>query len=181
MTHHEDAPIATFRTIYSALTWAGLAFLLALLVWLLWTMFQNTPLGTDRSRAMAEVAPTVEALAAGYAVDESGVRIVELPGTCAACHAIAGTSATGAICPDLTLIGAVAAERIASPEYAGTATTVEAYIRESILEPNAYVVRDKDSYYTGNGSSVMPAAVGEALDTRELEQLVAYLATLGAE
>jgi nitric oxide reductase subunit C len=106
-----------------------------------------------------------------------GAGVVELPAACKGCHMIAGTSAAGVVCPDLTNIATIAAERLAAADYTGSATTVEDYIRESILEPNAYLVLDKASY-TANGQSIMPAAVGAALSPAELDQLVTYLASL---
>jgi hypothetical protein len=37
-------------------------------------------------------------------------------------------------------MGAIADERIQAPGYAGSATTAEDYIRESLLDPKAYLV-----------------------------------------
>src|SRR4029450_4087674 len=60
------------------------------------------------------------------------------PPGCAACHSIApGVNIVG---PTLAGISATAATRIASPDYHGHARDAAGYIRESIVEPNAYVL-----------------------------------------
>jgi nitric oxide reductase subunit C len=177
MRQHDDPPIATFRLLYSAATWTGLALLTLALLWLLWTLFALTSAGTARTQALAVMRPTVTAIAAEYASAEGGAPVaVALPATCAACHAIAGTSAQGKICPDLTNIGAVAAARIGQANYTGAAQSSEDYIRESILEPSIYVVPGET--YGKPGASTMPAAVGSALSPKELNDLVTYLASL---
>jgi len=58
----------------------------------------------------------------------------------------------------------------ADPDYTGNAATVEAYIRESILEPEAYTV---EGY-----SPLMPKTYAASLDEEELAALVDYLLTL---
>jgi mono/diheme cytochrome c family protein len=181
MAHHDDAPVALFRTLYSGLTWAGLAFLVAVLGWLVWTLFTHTSPGSTRSRALAEIRPTVTALAAAYGTGDgeagaSGVAVVALPATCAACHTIAGTSAAGKVGPELSHVGTVAGQRITSPDYTGEAKDVAAYIRESIASPSKFVVAG--TTYGKPGASTMPAAVGQALTPQELDKLVAYLASL---
>lgn len=179
MAPQEDAPAGLFRALYSVAAWSGLALMAVILVWLFWLLFSLTPSGTAQSQALETVRPTQTALAMAFAGEDGngGVMVVELPATCAACHAIAGTSAAGAVCPDLTDIATVSAERIASPDYAGEADTVADYIRESILAPNAYVV-EGPGWVTPGGDSTMPAAVGQALAPAELERLVQYLASL---
>lgn len=184
MTEQQDAPTRTFGALYTLAVWAGFALTVAILAWLLWTVFGNTPTGTVQSQELLVVRPTQTALAAmfqGAEPGEGGVVVVDLPATCAACHAIQGTSAAGQVCPDLTNIGAVAEQRLASAAYQasdGSATTVEEFIRESILEPSVYCLAEEDNYCTPTGLSTMPAAVGEALTPRELDQLVTYLASL---
>jgi mono/diheme cytochrome c family protein len=74
---------------------------------------------------------------------------------CTACHKI-GAQAGGPIGPDLSKIGA---QRDA------------AYLRRAILDPNADIAK-------GFAAGLMPATYGEQLYARELEMLVAYLASL---
>lgn len=81
------------------------------------------------------------------------------PGGCSACHAIDGL-AFGQIGPDLTRIGAMG----------------EAYIRESIANPNAVIA---DVCPTGPCQpDVMPQDFGTALTAEQLNAVVALLLTL---
>ena len=67
-----------------------------------------------------------------------------------------------------------AATLVASPSYKGAARSAPDYIRESILNPSAYVVPGPT--FGAAGQSVMPPS-GALLKPEEVEQLVAYLAT----
>jgi cytochrome c2 len=88
---------------------------------------------------------------------------------CIACHSVEpdGPQQVG---PPLAGLAASAAETIAAPGYTGNAATVEDYIRESILEPETYVV---EGY-----SPLMPKTYAASLDEAELAELVDYLLTL---
>ena len=79
-------------------------------------------------------------------------------GSCGSCHAIDGLS-TGAVGPDLTQIG-------------GRADA--AYIRESILDPNAVMAEACPSGACPSG--VMPPNFNEVLSETEIDALVAFLA-----
>ena len=93
---------------------------------------------------------------------------------CNACHSIApNVNLAG---PTLAGIGARAQKIIASPDYKGDAKDVEGYIRESIVEPSAHLV--PGAMYSGNGVSFMPNTYGKGLTSEQIDQLVAYLATL---
>ena len=61
-----------------------------------------------------------------------------------------------------------------SPDYKGSARTTQDYIRESIVDPHAYVVPGPT--FAAGGQSIMPP-FGTALKPDEIDQLVAYLAT----
>ena len=61
-----------------------------------------------------------------------------------------------------------------SPDYKGAARTPQDYIRESIVEPHAYVVPGPT--FSAGGQSIMPP-FGTVLKPEEIDQLVAYLAT----
>lgn len=88
---------------------------------------------------------------------ERGQAVFQSAG-CPACHTIAGLS-TGTIGPELTRVGAVGAQR-------KPGVTADAYIRESIQNPNAFVV-------PGFAPQMPPGlASGE-----NLEHLVAFLLT----
>lgn len=93
---------------------------------------------------------------------------------CNACHSVSpGGDMAG---PTLAGMATRAAEIIASPEYEGEATDVEGYIRESIVAPSAYLV--PGAMYSAGGTSFMPADYDETMTEEQIEQLVAYLATL---
>ena len=79
-------------------------------------------------------------------------------GTCGTCHAIEGIS-TGAVGPDLTQIGARADA---------------AYIRQSIIEPDAVIAEACPTGACPPG--VMPKIFGGLLSAEELDALVDFLA-----
>jgi len=79
-------------------------------------------------------------------------------GSCVACHAIEGIS-SGSIGPELTHLGSDAAGRVPGQ-------SAEDYIRESILDPSAFVV---DGFTAG---IMPPGLVSEGSD---LDNLVAFL------
>jgi mono/diheme cytochrome c family protein len=89
----------------------------------------------------------------------SGRQVYENAG-CAGCHTIEGIS-NGEVGPNLTQIGDVAATR-------EDGVSAEDYIRESILNTNAYVV---DGYQP----NIMPQNYGEQLSNRELDDLVEFM------
>lgn len=92
---------------------------------------------------------------------------------CNACHSMQpGADMAG---PSLAGIATRAAEVIASPEYAGEAEDVEAYILESIRTPSAYLV--PGAMYSANGTSFMPNTYPETLADEDIEALAAYLAS----
>jgi nitric oxide reductase subunit C len=96
------------------------------------------------------------------------------PPGCAACHSIApGVNIVG---PTLAGISSTAATRIASPDYHGHARDAAGYIRESIVEPNAYVLAGPT--YGVAGHSLMPSDYAERLKPEQIDQIVAYLLTL---
>src|SRR5690606_31100508 len=93
--------------------------------------------------------------------------------TCAACHSTApGVNLAG---PTLANMAATAEKTLASPDYKGKATTVEEFIRESIVEPSAYL--HPGPMYSANGVSFMPTTYGKDLTPEQIDQLVAYLAS----
>jgi len=79
---------------------------------------------------------------------------------CAGCHLIQGIS-SGAVGPNLTQIGEVAATR-------KDGLSAEDYIRESILNPNATTVE-------GYQANIMPQNYSQQLSKGQLDDLVAFL------
>lgn len=119
----------------------------------------------------AVLATLALGLAAGFvAADEAPSDAVQLyrASGCGACHALGLAGTTGPFGPGHDAMAAVAAERLSDPAYGGSATTVEAYIRESIVDPLAFVVAEyRHSHHR------MPAY--GALDEASLEALVHLL------
>jgi cytochrome c2 len=87
---------------------------------------------------------------------------------CKACHSLQpGQVLVG---PSLAGVGTTAASREAGK-------SAEDYIRESIQNPNAFIVPDNPAYMS-NGKSAMPAGLGNSLTDQDLADLIAYLASL---
>jgi len=97
-----------------------------------------------------------------------GKQIYDKQG-CNACHAISGQGGTTG--PDQTTLATTAAQRIKDPGYKGNARDAAGYIRESIIQPGAYVV-------PGFPDNVMPTTFGQQLSAQDIDDLVAYLLTL---
>lgn len=98
-------------------------------------------------------------------------------GGCGACHVIPGVpNAAGAIGPDLSQVGEVAAERIQDMDYLGEAETAEDYLRESILEPDMYIPADCPAGPCQPGQ--MPATLTDLLSKRQIDFIVQYLSGL---
>jgi nitric oxide reductase subunit C len=88
---------------------------------------------------------------------------------CSSCHSLEpGQVKVG---PSLAGVGRRAASRISSSVYTGQAQTEAGYLRESILEPNAFVVEGFDA-------GIMFGGFADALSESELVDLVAFLQTL---
>lgn len=82
---------------------------------------------------------------------------------CIACHSV--ESDRTRICPSLRHIARVAGQRVPGMSAA-------AYIRQSIVEPDAYVV-------PGFSKELMPKIYGQVLSSTDIDDLVAYLLTRG--
>jgi len=81
---------------------------------------------------------------------------------CVSCHTIQGVS-SATIGPELTHVGSYAEQR--RPGLA-----VEDYIRQSILDPNAYVVPGYQP--------VMPSGLASMISDEDFEALIVYLVSL---
>jgi nitric oxide reductase subunit C len=95
---------------------------------------------------------------------------------CASCHDIERPWPGGDVCPNLGNIATEAARIVRLPDYRGRARDAAGYIRESILDPDAYIVPGP-SYRQADGRSVMPRDLGSSLTAAQLDDLVAFLLT----
>jgi nitric oxide reductase subunit C len=97
------------------------------------------------------------------------------PPACFTCHSTAQDVILAG--PSMAGMATRGADIVASEEYAGSATTADEYVRESILEPHAHISEGPD-FFAVNGRSLMPDNYGETLTAEQIEQLVAYLMSL---
>lgn len=120
------------------------------------------------SEAPIASVPSDEPVAKGQALFNAPTS------TCFACHSLApGVNLAG---PSLAGIGARAATVVTQEGYTGQATDAAGYIRESILNPHAYLVPGPT--YSAGGRSFMPDNFGTTLTPEQVDQIVAYLTTL---
>lgn len=128
----------------------------------------------------APAAPAAEPTKVSADVIEAGKKAMSKNG-CYACHTIDGNpDAIGAVGPNLSKIGVEAGQVINQADYKssqGKATSAEAYVRESILNTNAYIY---PKCPTGPcQASLMPTTFKDSIPAAELDQIVGYLLSLG--
>lgn len=91
--------------------------------------------------------------------------------TCQACHSLTpGVNMAG---PSLAGLATFFEKIKASGEYTGSATTAEEFVRESIVDPSAWL--HPGPMFSAGGVSFMPPNYGEDLSDEEINHLVAYL------
>jgi mono/diheme cytochrome c family protein len=113
--------------------------------------------GTVTSATPVTVVGTLPKAPSGAAAGKA----LFLSNGCGGCHTYAPAGSNGKVGPDLDHLPADAAKA-----HRGS---IEAYIRESVLDPNAYVV-------PGFPKNVMPSFQGK-LTTAQVNQLVDFLTT----
>ncbi|MGH2581646.1 MAG: c-type cytochrome [Anaerolineales bacterium] len=141
-----------------------------------WSEKFGGPLRDDQIRAVAAFIMNFEAYALGEVptaipllppVDESTPegrgQAVFFQAGCNACHTITGIS-SGTVGPVLDGLTSRAGSTVSG-------LSAEDYIRQSILEPSAYVVE-------GFQDGVMPQTFGDTLSEEQISDLVAFLLTL---
>jgi mono/diheme cytochrome c family protein len=146
-----------------------------------WAEEYGGPFRQDQVRNLADYILNWEAEATGEArVDRqpfipqeadpllSG-RTVFVQAGCVACHTIEGV-AVGVVGPELTNIATVAAERV-------DGQSAEEYIRESILDPAAFISPDCPTGPCAD-PTVMPLTFSETLTEEQFENLILYLLSL---
>ncbi len=107
--------------------------------------------------------------------EEVDVQAAFQKASCVACHIIPGVAnAVGTIGPDLSEIGELAVEYIDSADYAGQAETAEAFIQESITDPDVFLSPACPAGPCQAG--LMPATLADMLSPAELDGIATYLA-----
>lgn len=136
---------------------------------------------TPATPTVAVVAPTPEPTV-DPVVLARGKDVYQRAG-CTACHAVKGVGTQGEVATDMTRIGTVALERIASDEYKQNlqgqppATTAVEYIEQSIVHPDAFTVQKCPTGPCPKGT--MPTNFQQVIrDPGDLKALIAYLSTL---
>lgn len=124
------------------------------------------PEPTEQPEPTEAPEPTETPIVDNSALIAQGRSVFEANG-CAGCHGEPG--AGGVISPDLAGIAARAGSRVAG-------LSAEAYIRQSIQDPNAFVVPDCPPGPCPSG--VMPQTFGASLSPEQLTALVTYLMSL---
>lgn len=125
---------------------------------------------SEEQLATKEAMEGEQAEAGGEGEDGAAAagRQVFINNGCGGCHVLDDANGAGVTGPGLNNIGTVAAERIEQSDYPGEATSVEEYIRESIVNPNVHIVE-------GYPQNVMPQNFSETIPEEDINALVDYL------
>jgi nitric oxide reductase subunit C len=130
---------------------------------------------TPDADAAARLPPGARPVTAGnnpVALGES--LFLTVTPACNACHSVApNVNMAG---PSLAGVASRAQQVIELPDYRGEATDAESFIRESIIQPSAHLAAG--AMYSAGGTSFMPSTYGDNLTDEQIDQLVAYLASL---
>ncbi|MGW8143748.1 MAG: c-type cytochrome, partial [Anaerolineales bacterium] len=103
-----------------------------------------------------------------------------IKGGCGGCHTISGVpGADGTVGPNLSDIGEVAQGYLDSGEYYGDAASVEEFIHESLVSPNAFIPTDCPGGHCQEG--LMPQNFSDLLSEQELQAITTFLASLPAD
>jgi mono/diheme cytochrome c family protein len=128
--------------------------------------------------APATTTPTTPATATPTVLPGNAVNgaklFAKLP--CSSCHDDTHPLPGGIVAPNLGNIATEAARIVKSADYHGKATDAAGYIRESIVDPNAYIVPGAN-YHTADGQSAMEKDFAQKLTPEQIDDLVAYLMT----
>ncbi len=149
-----------------------------IIVWALWYIGTQvvpffkplTPQGVPAPAAApaATIAPSApQPVASGKGNVANGEKLFASNG-CSACHSLKeGEKLVG---PSLYHISQAAGNILKGSDYQGRAKTAEDYIRESIVEPNVYIV-------PGFAAGIMPQDFGKKLNAQGIDDLIAFLMT----
>ncbi|QPJ65433.1 MAG: cytochrome C [Candidatus Nitrohelix vancouverensis] len=139
----------------------------------------TVPLPTAQAEAPAEDSGSDEEAPTFVTGNEPVEEIINTLG-CPLCHVIPGVEgALGALGPPLHE-ATNAPNRIKDPNYKGKATNTKEYVRESILDPSAFVVFNEEAgepYADG----LMPQDFKNKLSVQAIDKLVDFISQTKAE
>ena len=106
-----------------------------------------------------------------------GEELFEGKGTCTLCHNNLGRA------PDILVLNMVETSqaRLDDARYQGAATDVESYLRESMIQPSAYVVKGYGKKGTNDAESPMPDATKPPIQLSDVQvdAIIAFLQAKG--
>ncbi len=137
------------------------------------TAATNTSAATTTLVSTATSAPTTTATSSVTGNAGNGKALFAAQ-PCNSCHDISHPFPGGEVCPNLGNIATEADRIVRSPDYHGQAKDAAGYIRESIVNPDAYIVPG-DLYHTDDGHSRMLKNFAQILKPSEIDDLVAFL------
>jgi mono/diheme cytochrome c family protein len=139
-------------------------------LWFLWALmlFFPSQAGAYVRIAVPPPVPPASTPAVDTALYARGKQVY-LSQYCGVCHTLAAAGTRGVFGPAHDGLARTAQNRLADTRYAGAATTVEEYIRESIVAPSAFV-----AVGGGPGRQAMPPF--SHLPAADIDVLVYFLA-----
>jgi nitric oxide reductase subunit C len=130
--------------------------------------------GDAAAKPSAPSAPSSVAAASDEPVARGQALFNSANPGCFACHSVSpGVTMAG---PTLAGIGTHGAARVKESRYKGKASDSAGYIRESIVNPHAFLVPGPT--FSAEGRSFMPDQYEKTLKPEQIDALVAYLVTL---
>jgi nitric oxide reductase subunit C len=164
-THHRLVPVWLVVVYAIVIVWALIYILVEVVPFFKPMTPQNAPAVAPAVTVAPAVPQALTYSGSGNAVN--GEKLFASQG-CAACHSLKeGEKIIG---PSLFHAGQAALGRIKDLTYKGKARTAQEYIRESIVEPNIYIV-------PGYSAGVMIQDFGKKLTAQDIDDLVAFLMT----
>jgi cytochrome c551/c552 len=125
------------------------------------TVGGGTSSATSTSAGTTTAAPTTTGSSGGGGGNAAAGKAVFASSGCAACHTFKPAGATGTIGPNLDTEPATSAK-------ADHNMPLAAFIKQSIVDPNAYIAK-------GFHSGLMPTTFGSQLSSSQINDLVAFI------
>jgi mono/diheme cytochrome c family protein len=131
------------------------------------TLSQAALLSVPKAEVAVTEVTVIEVTVTHAAVIERGLELY-LANSCGVCHVSSKATTKGTFGPSHDGLSVIASARIQDPAYKGEATTAEDYIKESLLQPERYLVQPY-----GSSRYKMPAYVN--LSEEDIAALTSFL------